>query len=154
MMRSIVWTFVAVAIAVLSTAASAQPGPGRRMRGDGASGMGHDARMYDPRTVETLSGEVVRVEHVASTRGMGGGVHLVLRTSDKTVSVHLGPAHYVDRQDVKLAAGDRIDVKGSRVTVDGGSAIIAAEVKKGDHTLVLRDAAGIPRWSRGRRAHP
>lgn len=149
MKRSIIWTIVGIAaIVVSSPAASAQPGPGPHMR-DGA--MHHAARVYDPKTVETVSGDVVRVEHVPSKRGSSGGVHLVLRTGDATVSVHLGPAWYVDRQDVTIAAGDHIDVKGSRVTLDGKPAIIAAEVKKGDHALVLRDDAGIPRWSGGGR---
>jgi hypothetical protein len=146
--RSIIWTLVAIVAS--STTAIAQPGPGPHMRG-GGPGMRHAARIYDPKTVETVSGDVVRVEHVPSRRGMGGGVHLVLRTGDGTVAVHLGPAGYVERQDVKIAAGDRIQVKGSRVTVDGKPAIVAAEVKKGDQTLVLRDDAGIPKWSRGRR---
>jgi hypothetical protein len=151
MKRSIIRTIVAVvAIVASSLAASAQPGPSPHMRGGGDPTMHHAARIY-PKTVETVSGDVVRVEHVPSKRGSSGGVHLVLRTSDATVSVHLGPAWYVDRQNVTIAAGDRIDVKGSRVTLDGKPAIIAAEVKKGDHTLVLRDDAGIPRWSGGRR---
>jgi hypothetical protein len=150
MKRSLIWTFVAMVAS--STAAIAQPGPGPHMRGgSGEPAVGHAARIYDPKTVETVSGEVARVEHAPSRRGMGGGVHLVLRTGDGTVAVHLGPAGYIERQDVKIAAGDHIQVKGSRVSVDGEPAIIAAEVKKGDRTLVLRDDAGIPKWSRGRR---
>lgn len=144
MKRSLVLALVGVVAA--STVAIAQPGPGRHMRGA--------ARVYDPKTVQTVSGEVVRVEHVRSTRGMSGGVYLVLRTADATLAVHLGPAWYVDRQDLKVAVGDRIEVKGSRVTVDGKPALVAAEVKKGDHTLVLRDENGIPKWSGGRRGAP
>ncbi len=41
--------------------------------------------------------------------------------------------------------------KGSRVTIDGKQAVIAAEVKKGADTRVLRDAAGVPAWSGTRR---
>jgi hypothetical protein len=47
--------------------------------------------------------------------------------------------------------GDKIEVKGSRVTISGKPAIIAAEVKKGDTILVLRDSAGIPAWAGWRR---
>jgi hypothetical protein len=37
------------------------------------------------------------------------------------------------------------------VTVSGKPAIIAAEVKKGDDLLRLRDEAGLPAWSAWRR---
>jgi hypothetical protein len=52
---------------------------------------------------------------------------------------------------VQIAAKDKIEVKGSRITFDGKPAIIAAEVKKGDDVLVLRDASGLPVWSGWRR---
>jgi hypothetical protein len=41
---------------------------------------------------------------------------------------------------------------GSRITYEGKPAIIAAEVKKGDEVLRLRDEKGIPVWA-GRRGH-
>ena len=139
-------SFVAAAMsaALVTLAAIAQAGPPQPGQGRGSPGM----RIYDPATVETVSGEVARVEHVAPAGARRGGVHLVIKKGDETVAVHLGPAWYIDHQDVKIAAGDHVEVKGSRVTVDGHPAIIAAEVKKGDHTLVLRDAAGVPKWSR------
>jgi hypothetical protein len=65
--------------------------------------------------------------------------------------VHLGPGFYIENQDVKLQAKDKVEVKGSRVTFDGKPAIIAAEVKKGDEVLKLRDDAGFPAWIGWRR---
>ena len=44
-------------------------------------------------------------------------------------------------------AGDLVVVKGSRVTFAGNPAIIAAEVKKGDAVLKLRDENGFPAWA-------
>jgi len=38
----------------------------------------------------------------------------------------------------------RAEVKGSRITYNGKPAIVAAEVKKGDTVLKLRDDNGIP----------
>ena len=46
---------------------------------------------------------------------------------------------------------DRVSIKGSRVTFDGKPAIIAADVKKGDNVLKLRDANGRPVWAGWRR---
>ena len=84
-------------------------------------------------------------------RGMTAGVHVLLKTDAGEIPVHLGPAWYVERQDVKLEPGDTIQVKGARVTFQGKPAIIAAEVKKGDETLRLRNDAGVPVWSGWRR---
>jgi len=75
----------------------------------------------------------------------------MLKTDKETVSVQLGPEWYVERLDTKIQKGDEIEVKGSRVTISGKPTIIAAEVKKGDSTLVRRDSAGIPAWAGWRR---
>jgi hypothetical protein len=115
-------------------AAAQQPGP----RG---------GRRYDPRTVETLSGEVTSVEHIAAGKGRSGGVHLVLKTDRETVPVHLGPAWYVEKQKPRIERGDKIEVEGSRVSYEGKPAVIARQVKKGGETLTLRDAAGVPVWA-------
>jgi hypothetical protein len=130
---------VVLGLALAAAGARAQPGPGPK------------TRTWDPNTIERVAGTVVRVERPASAQHMGQGVHLVLRTDGgETVAVRLGPAWWVDRQDVKIVADDRIAVKGSRVTVDGKPALVATEMKKGERTLVLRNEAGVPVWS-GRR---
>ncbi|HUK81675.1 MAG TPA: DNA-binding protein [Verrucomicrobiae bacterium] len=108
-------------------------------------------RMYDPKTVETLSGEVLSVETFTPNKGMSAGVHLQLKTDKEIVSVHLGPAWFIENQDVKIEPKDRIEVKGSRVTFDGKPAVIAGEVKKGDEVLKLRDDNGVPVWAGWRR---
>jgi hypothetical protein len=105
-------------------------------------------RKYDPKTVETVQGKVLSVE---KTQQRGRGIHLMLQTDKETISVHLGPSWYIDKQTQKIEANDTITVTGSRVTIDGKPAIIAAEVKKGNEVLKLRDNNGVPAWSRGRR---
>ena len=82
---------------------------------------------------------------------MSGGVHLVVKTDKGDVSVHLGPQWYLENQDVKVEPKDMVEIRGSRVMVQGKPAIVAAEVKKGDETLKLRDEAGVPVWSGWRR---
>jgi hypothetical protein len=76
-----------------------------------------------------------------------GGVHLLVKAGADTLSVHLGPAWYLGEQPLKLAAGNVIDIRGSRITVGGSPALIAAEVRRGDNALVLRDSNGLPKWS-------
>ena len=121
-------------------------------RGSGGWGMGSQYnRMYDPATVETLAGTVEAVNKVTPMKGMYYGIHLLVKTDKETIPVNLGPGWYIERLDTKIEKGDRVEVKGSRVMFSGKPAIIAAEVKKGDRTLVLRDSAGIPAWAGWRR---
>ena len=127
-------------------AAECAHGGGMRMRGGGGWSNGPYARVYDPKTVETLKGEVVQVDRVTPIRGMSEGVHVVLKTDKGTTDVHLGPAWYLDHQDTDIAVGDRVEVRGSKVNVGGKPAVVAAEVKKGNETLQLRDAQGLPLW--------
>jgi hypothetical protein len=84
-------------------------------------------------------------------KGMSYGIHLTVKADKETVSVMLGPGWYIERQDTKLAKGDMVEVKGSRITYEGKPAIVAAEVKKGDAVLKLRDNNGVPVWAGWRR---
>jgi hypothetical protein len=125
---------------------------GMKWRGSGGWGPeGAFGRMYDPKTAETIKGTVVSVDRVAPMKGMNAGLHLAVKTDAQTVSVHLGPSWYLENQDVKIQPGDVVEVRGSRVTIAGKPALIAAEVKKGDATLRLRDETGIPVWAGWRR---
>jgi hypothetical protein len=146
-MRQII-SVAAVLIAVfMGSTAFGQP-----WSGSGGWGMkGSYQRMYNPATVETIKGEVVAVEKVKPVKGMQYGIHLMVKTDKETIPVHLGPAWFIERQDIRIEKGDRIEVKGSRITINGKPAIIAAEVKKGDHVLSLRDSSGVPTWSGWRR---
>ena len=127
-------------------------GPWRGWRGSGGWGMGGGyQRLYNPATVETVVGEVVSIDKVTPMKGMSYGIHIVVKSDKETVPVHLGPAWYVERLDTKIDKGDTVEVKGSRITYNGKPAIIAAEVKKGDAVLKLRDDNGYPAWSGWRR---
>jgi hypothetical protein len=124
-----------VAVLVAPLAAAAQAG-GSRMRGG--------RPIYDLGTVTTLQGNVVDVARIA--RRNHEGVHLILAMGSETLSVHLGPAFYVDGQPVKIARGDTVEVIGSRVTLGGKPVIVAREVRRGADVLALRDASGAPLW--------
>jgi hypothetical protein len=104
-------------------------------------------RLYNPLTVETDSGEVVSVQKIVPARGMSGGLHFILKSDKGTVSVHLGPAWFLEREGIKIEPKDRVSVRGSRITFKGKPAIIAAEISKGERTWKLRDDNGIPLWS-------
>jgi hypothetical protein len=125
---------------------------GMRWRGSGGWGQGGQyQRLYDVKTVESISGEVLRIEKIKPMKGMSAGVHLVLKEANGEMSVHLGPEWYVERQDFEIKVGDKIEVTGSKVTFQGKPALIAAEVKKNNDVLKLRDNDGFPYWSGWRR---
>lgn len=147
---SVLFALVVIAGFLLSTQALAQPG--MKLGGVGSWGpTGQYGSLYNPATVEEIAGEVVAVEKLTPTNEMTYGVHLILNTDKETISVHLGPSWYIENQDTTIDSGDKIEVKGSRITYGGKSAIIAAEVKKGNEILILRDKNGFPVWAGWRR---
>jgi hypothetical protein len=105
-------------------------------------------RDYDPKTVETIGGNVLSIEKITPAKKRGYWVQLMLQTEKETIAVQLGPAWYIDKQTPRIEANDTITVTGSRLTVDGRSAIVAADITKGNELLKLRDDNGIPVWPR------
>ena len=116
---------------------------GSENRGD--LGPGGEAA-YDPKTVETVSGEVVSVDKITD-RGMGYGLSLTLKMGQETILVYLGPGWFLEKQDITFAPKDQVEITGSQITLQGKPAIIAGQMKKGDKSLKLRDPAGIPIWA-------
>jgi len=147
-MRHLTTLIAVIAAMGLIYVAESSARQGMKWNGSGGWGMGSPYnQMYDSKTVETVSGEVVSVDKVTPVKGMSYGVHLTLKTDKETVSVHLGPGWFIQNRDIKIEPKDKVDVTGSRVTFDGKPALIASEVKKGDETLKLRDENGSPVWS-------
>jgi hypothetical protein len=125
---------------------------GLRRKGSGGWGPANAyCQKFNTNTVETVSGRVISIEKFKPERGMSPGLHLQLKTNKEIVPVHLGPSWYIESQDTKIEAEDQVTVKGSRVTFDGSPAIIAAEVKRGEEILKLRDEHGFPAWAGWRR---
>jgi hypothetical protein len=142
------------AISILSFLLATESFAQRGMKWQGSGNWGPNTqygRLYNPQSQETISGEVTSVDTITPIKGMSSGVHLMVKTAKETISVHLGPAWYIQRQDMKIAPGDKVEITGSRVTFQGKPAIIAAEVKKGTEILKLRDENGFPVWSGWRR---
>jgi hypothetical protein len=107
----------------------------------------HFSKRYELKTVETLSGEVTAVEKFSPGRGgPPQGLRLLVKFPQETLLVILGPIAYVEQQNVKFEPGDRVEVKGSKMTVRGKPIIVAGEVKKGDQVLKMRNAQGEALW--------
>jgi hypothetical protein len=114
--------------------------------GLGPGGVAGYDRMFDPKTVETVSGEVVSMDKITD-QGVGYGVSLTLKTGKETILVYLGPGWFLEKQDLTFTPKDQVEITGSQITFQGKPALIAAQVKKGDKSQKLRDPAGIPAWA-------
>lgn len=125
--------------------------PGRRGR-----------MMFDPKTVTTISGEIVSVDQITksrrnnqnnnqnnsekNTRNNHQGTHLTLKSGDQTIDVRVGPAWYLEQENMVLTAGDQLTIKGFPMNKNDQSFFVAQEITKGSQVLVLRDENGLPMW--------
>ena len=111
---------LAVAATMLFTASLALAQPWKGFRGSGNWGMGTPyQRMYNPATVETISGTVESVDKITPMRGMYYGIHLQLKTDKETIAVHLGPGWYIERLDTKIEKGRQCPGKRFKGDNDG-----------------------------------
>ncbi len=116
----------------------------------GSSGRGYKGQYqgkYDPQTVTTVKGTVETIEQMPPATGTSYGIHLELKTDAETLSIQLGPAWFVEKQNIRIEEGDSIEVRGSKIKYEGTPKIIAGEVKKGDRVLKLRKENGFPLWA-------
>ena len=115
------------------------PGPGKEEP---------DKKIFDSKTMTTLSGQVIKVDYVPAP-GFGMEMRLTVFIDKKEVlPVYLGPAFYIRgfEQAKRFTIGDKVTVTGSRVTVRGEPFMLATTVKRANEVLRLRDQDGTPEW--------
>ena len=136
------WRVILLVVATLSLIAGTAYSQRRRGQCPGMP-------KYDAAAEVTLKGTVTRVESHVGRMGWNG-THLVVNLGAETLTVHVGPSSYLVQQGFTFAAGEQIEVTGSRVKFEGSDALIAREIKQGDKVLTLRNSQGIPAWSRNK----
>jgi DNA/RNA endonuclease YhcR with UshA esterase domain len=136
------WIVILLAVAALPLIAGSTYTQNRRGQGQGMP-------KYDTATEVTLKGTVTKVEGHVGRMGWNG-THLVVSFGAETLTVHVGPSDYLTQQGFSFAAGDQIEVTGSRINFEGSNVLIAREIKQEDKVLTLRNSQGIPAWSRSR----
>jgi hypothetical protein len=141
-MKKIIFVGVLLTLNLMLAAASYG-----QQAGDVWATRGQYTWLFNSKTMETLSGELVAVGKFAPI-GKPPGVRFTLKTDQGPIEVILGSGSYVEQQGLKFEAQDKVTVKGSRVAVEGKPTIIATEVTKGEKILKLRDANGAPLWNR------
>ncbi|MGM0545415.1 MAG: DNA-binding protein [Bacteroidota bacterium] len=141
MKRLLITLVLAALVGPLLTTAWAQQRSGKGMKKQMYE------REYDMDAVETIEGEVIEITYNPGQRNAARmGVHMMVATDADTMSVHLGPVWFMEQQEEKIEKGDQVAITGSRITYDGSPALIAAEVKREQMTLRLRDRNGYPVW--------
>ncbi len=100
---------------------------------------------FNPQTVETVSGELVKMG-IFMPKGMSMGVQIIIKAGGEILPVHLGPMWFMKKQKREVAPGDKVEITGSRIESEGKPVIMASVIKKGDRSLKLRDEKGVPVW--------
>jgi len=126
-------------LTLMFTLSSAWAQSGRRL---------HYSTLFNPGTVGTVSGEVVRVEQAPAGSGKDYCVHALLKTSQGVVTAILAPQSYMAKQRLAINPEDRVTVTGSLISVLNKPFLLAMEVT-GDRTMKLREATGRPAWAVG-----
>jgi hypothetical protein len=107
---------------------------------------------YDAGTSTDSMVVVADVKEVAAGNPLDG-LHLIVRPesargNSETTDVYLAPDDYMKDFGCHFAKGDRIQVKGSKVKFNGGSVVLAREVRLESTTVYLRDEQGVPYWKK------
>ena len=105
---------------------------------------------YDTSTVQTVTGRVIAMERLATTRRRSRGIHAMLKSDGDTLLVYLAPRWHFKRVGFRIFKGDTVTVTGSKVILDGHVTLVAAEVRKGELTMKLREKDGSAAWWKGR----
>jgi len=69
---------------------------------------------YNPATEVTVKGAVEKVTQDTSPMGWPG-THLTLKTDTDTLDVHVGPSAFLTEKKFEIAAGDQVEVIGSKI---------------------------------------
>ena len=91
----------------------------------GRKGGGGGPGNYSVAAEMTVSGTVEDLKP-----GPGQGMHVMLKTSDATLELALGPSWYQTEKKYQLARGDQINVIGAKSKVDGRDVLLVREIKR------------------------
>ena len=105
-----------------------------------------EVRTYSGAALETISGELIDTYEATSSQSYRSGLHLLVKTDEDNLDVHLGPIWYLEQENFSLEPGDSLEIKGERLRDSQMPTMIAIEIKKGKELLTLRDEDGFPMW--------
>jgi hypothetical protein len=104
------------------------------------------APKYNAATEVKVEGVVQEVQQFWCPINGDEGTHLMLKTDNGILQVHVAPRRFLEGNGVTLNKGDQIAVVGSTVTYEGHDAMIARKITRGDQTFAFRQPDGRPLW--------
>lgn len=78
-------------------------------------------------------------------------IEIVLSTDEGNKTVFIGPEIHLNMQQVKLIAGDAVEVDAYRIVVNGSTVYVASEIRRNGNVLRLRDRHRRAVWEEGHR---
>lgn len=77
----------------------------------------------------------------------GMDVELTIGVGEKHFEVLVAPINWLDRKQVVLRPGERVEIVGARWDRGTGDTVVAREIHTAGQTLVVRDSEGRPLWN-------
>lgn len=101
------------------------------------------AALYNPANEITVNGVVQEVREFDCPVSEGElGSHLMLKTSDGVIQVHLAPTRIIRGQNLTFSPGDQLQVVGAKFRFEGQKGVIAREITRGKESIIFRDPDG------------
>jgi len=106
-------------------------------------------KLYNPKELERLKVNVVKVIEVTPMPGMSPATALEVREGSSAILVHLCPVWFAKPADVGVKPGDSVTIRGSWAEISGKDVFLAAKVKKGESQefKVRLTKDGTPFWT-------
>jgi DNA/RNA endonuclease YhcR with UshA esterase domain len=106
----------------------------------------HRAPVYDASDEVTVQGVVQDVQQFYCPISGEEGTHLLVKTENGTVQVHVAPVRFLRNNNLSFNKGDRIQIVGSRIIYQGHDAVIARATTRAGQTVAFREPNGHPLW--------
>ncbi|MGI9103398.1 MAG: hypothetical protein ACR2IF_13250 [Terriglobales bacterium] len=107
-----------------------------------------DSTVYAASNEIKLSGTVQDVQEYFCPVTDDRGTHLLLDLGGgETTVVHVAVGRFLRENRVAFSPGQRIQVIGAKIRINGKDAVIAREITRGNEVITLRNAQGKPLWT-------
>jgi len=106
----------------------------------------HRVPVYDASDEITVQGVVEDVQQFYCPISGEEGTHLMVKTENGTIQVHVAPVRFLRRNNLRFNEGDQIQIVGSRINYRGHDAIIARTTTRAGQTVAFREPNGHPLW--------
>jgi hypothetical protein len=106
-------------------------------------------KLYKAGEMDSFKGTVVDIKEVVPLPGMSPGLALeVSESKGEKVTVHLCPASFENKKNIRIKKGDRVKVTGAWAEINKKDVFMAAKVTKDDYSLKVRlTKDGTPFWT-------